>query len=215
MVWELGTRPRSPFSLVPLGDPRHLPTASVSQPQRGSQAAPSSTRSGSAEKGEQSGGAFQRGGRAEAGSTENRGHERTGCGPRAWCLLAEALGVMEELRGEVPSRVQIEGRGGVGGSVSPRLPHRGRGFCRAGLWEPWLPPLCGCTESLGPASLFLAISLVSASPVSGFGKTKVVPLGTLVSHLAVRSQGTEVFPAREFPAGTEKRQPEGETRQKK
>lgn len=143
MVWELGTRPRSPFSLVPLGDPRHLPTASVSQPQRGSQAAPSSTRSGSAEKGEQSGGAFQRGGRAEAGSTENRGHERTGCGPRAWCLLAEALGVMEELRGEVPSRVQIEGRGGVGGSVSPRLPHRGRGFCRGGLWDQvaWVPTL--------------------------------------------------------------------------
>lgn len=88
-------------------------------------------------------------------------------------------------------------------------------ICRAGLWEPWLPPLCGCPESFGPASLFLAISLVSASPVSGFGKTKVVPLGTLVSRLAVRSQGREVFPAREFPAGTEKRQPGGETRQKK
>lgn len=23
-------------------------------------------------------------------------------------------------------------------------------ICRAGLWEPWLPPLCGCPESFGP-----------------------------------------------------------------
>ena len=86
---------------------------------------------------------------------------------------------------------------------------------RAGLWELWSPPLWGYSEGLCPASLFLAISLVSASPGSGFGKTKVVPLGTLVSLLAVRSQGREVFPAREFPVGTEKRQPAGETRQEK
>lgn len=85
-MWELETQPRSPFCLVSLGDPRHLPMASVSQPQRGSQAAPSSVGRGTRAVEVLRKGSSQEElskGVAELGPEALRAGI-TGCGPRAW-----------------------------------------------------------------------------------------------------------------------------------
>ena len=139
-MWELGTQPRSPFCLVSLGDPRHLPMASVSQPQRGSQAAPSSagrgTRAVEAPRKGRSQEELSKGVAELKAEALGAGIRRElGAVPGPGASLAEALDVVEEFGGEVLGPGKREKRSGWLSEPPGFLTVGAGGEWMQGLWD--------------------------------------------------------------------------------